>query len=206
MAKSDEAKKQAEKLEQEHKQIFCYLVQATNFYQNLLRKFPTTNPTLLAYSKKVHKIADSWTKRQRELEKKGVPKFDPKFFDFSKANRKALNAKMMQLINQSNQMGWYTVAIWAGRILLGFAVGWIVDQLIDTAKEKKDLQDETLKTCTTLKLNADECKKFMFEQTDAGSSLAKSVTGSIPWYIWLGGAALAANYFGLFNKFKKSSK
>ena len=62
----------AKALEQAHKMQFLYLVDATNFYFNLVDK-GKAGAALTNYLVKGTQLAQKWLNRQMQLEKAGVP-------------------------------------------------------------------------------------------------------------------------------------
>lgn len=194
----------AKRLEQEHKALFLFLVDATNFWANLSRKLPKKTRTqaqsniLAAYLQKGLKAANVWNQQQRQLEAVGVPKYNPKFFDL--ATQDELNAKANKiragLSGEDDVLGIAFVVplIWFGVVgAASWAATKIVDMLTTTTQEQEQLMLATKQTALDLGLNPDQSAALLSQTASATDDDLFGGGGSLVMY--LGIAAIL--YFGL---------
>ena len=174
--KTNPSKEEAAKsLEQAHKLQFLYLVDATNFYFNLLDAGKKKS-VLDNYLKKVIPISQKWSNRQLELEKAGAGVYRPIFFN--RASREAINTKAAQIrggLSGENHLGFVPLIVWGLVVAGAWAIERIVDNLTLSAAEQKDLMAATAQTCKDLNLSPADCSALLNKNLDAAK------TGSSPF-------------------------
>jgi hypothetical protein len=190
----------AKRLEQEHKTLFLYLVDATNFYLNLVKKFPkasrsTAQTKILSdYLLTAIKVKDKWMAQQKELEKAGVPVFTPKFFDYT--TQAALNDKAAKMragiagADDAIGVAFLVPLIWFGVVsVAGWATTKIVDMLTTTTQEQMALMHATEQTAKNLGLSPDQSAALLQSNTAAVDNKILPSGGSMILYLGLGLAA-----------------
>ena len=171
----------SKRLEQEHKTTFVYLVDSTNFYLNLIKKFPKATRSaaqtqiIEKYLLNGIKIADRWKAKQKELEKIGVAKYDPKFYSF--ADQAAINKKANEIrsgkpgsVSGDSDLGFFPAVplLWFGAVALGsWAVVKITDMLTTSAEEQESLLKTTAQTAKDLNLSPDQSAQLI-QDTQGG--------------------------------------
>jgi hypothetical protein len=201
----------AKRLEQEHKTLFLYLVDATNYWYNLSKKLPKKTRTaaqskiLADYLAKGLKAASVWNAQQKQLETVGVPKYAPKFFD--PLTLPDLNARAQKIRSglagaESENLGlpvFVVPLIWFGVVTVaGWASTKIVDMLTTTTQEQEQLMLATKQTALELGLNPDQSAALLTENAKGVDSDLFGGGGSI--ILYLGIAAVL--YFGLMSNKK----
>ena len=192
----------------EQTKTFYYLVEATNVYLNLVKKYPKDSRTpaqaqlLKNYLEKGFAVAIAWDKRQKELEKAGAKKFILKFFDFT--DQAQLNKLAKEVKTSGGVAGigfvWFVPLLWfSGVSLVAWATTKITDDLTTTAKEQEELINTTKKTCLELKLSPEDCKKLITDtQAGVDNSVLPKGVGGIGFLPLLLGAGLI--FFLMKNK------
>ena len=204
MAKATEA--QIRELEKQHKIQFYYLVQANNFILNKGKQDPAVykKPGFLSYIKSVERLVQLWRGRQTMLEKAGIPKFHPTFFNY--AAQPGLNKMLADIDAEKNTkgIGFIPLLIWAVVAIIGlFTAEEIVDETTTTTEEQKDLLDKTSQVCKDLNLNAADCKKLITEQTEAPEKSGGGIFSGLTTFLVLGLVGYGVVKSGIFEKKNK---
>lgn len=201
---------QAKALEQAHKLLFLSLVDSTNFFLNLVKKYPKATRTakqseiLKKYLLSGIKAADVWKKQQKQLESLGVPKFDPKFFDL--ATVKSLQAHADKIRGGATQplntlgFPFLIPLLWFGAVSVGsWALVKITDMLTTTTQEQEELMKSTTATAQELGLSNEETKQLLLNNTAALDTNVLPKFGGGGIYI----IGIAALLFYLYNQSNK---
>jgi hypothetical protein len=209
----------AKRLEQEHKTTFVYLVDSTNFYLNLVKKFPKATRSaaqtkiISDYLLNGIKIADRWKAKQKELEEIGVKKYDPKFYSF--IDQTAINKKAADMRSGISGTGsgdsdlgfpFVIPLLWFGAVAVGsWAVVKITDMLTTSAEEQESLLKTTTQAAKDLNLSPEQAAQLIKDQ-EAGVETSilpysgKSSFGGGAIYV----VGLIALLYYLYNKSEKS--
>lgn len=204
MAKATEA--QVRKLEDEHKTQFYYLVQANNFILNTAKQDKSVykNPGFVAYIKSVERLVQKWQGRQTMLEKAGIPKYHPIWFNY--AAQPELNRMLAEIDKERQTKGiaFIPLLIWAIVAIVGlFTAEQIVDETHNTSQEQQELLDKTAQVCKDLKLTPEQCKQMITEQTES-TDKGGGIFSGIGTFVGLGILAYVAVNSGIFSKKKQS--
>ena len=182
----------AKRLEQEHKSLFLFLVDATNFYLNLQRlnaagKLSTAQrAAMVNYLAKGLLTVNKWKAQQAKLESIGVKKFSPTFFNLSA--QKELNTIAEKIRSglsgeNDNDLGvaFLVPLIWFGVVsVAGWSATTIVDMLTTTAQEQEQLMNATKQTALDLGLNSEQAAALLTQNNAAvDNSILPSGGGSI---------------------------
>lgn len=186
MAKPTEA--QVKALEKAHKQALANLLQAIRFRYIVYTKLGKDSPEWKKYAQLVYDLGTSWYKRQMRLEKGGATKEGIKPDDlFTIEGVKKLKELVKKWDAKGEGVGIVPLIIWAVVALVGFFTAEeIVDELNTTTEEQEQLIKTSDDICKKYNFDAEECKKFMTEQTTAVSKPDSGFFGITPGKIAFG--------------------
>lgn len=187
MAKPTEA--QIRKLEEAHKKALANILQAIAFRYILYKKFGSNSPQWKAYADLVYRLSKSWYARQMKLEKGGATKEGIGKDDlFTYAGNQKLKELLKKWDRKGEGIGIIPLIVWAVVAIAGmFTASDIVDELNTTTEEQTELIQTSQDYCTKYNLDANECKKFMVQQTQAVNPPDSGLFAGMGKTILLGG-------------------
>jgi hypothetical protein len=188
LAQAKPTPEQIAALEKAHKEQLELLLQANDLYIALAQKFLNTpkKTEVQKYGISVFDKVIKWLKRQKELEKYGVPKLSakiaPELF-FKPTRQEELRRNVADNFKQGkgeNLLGVIPLIVW-GAVLIVSAISaaFIVDEITTTAQEKADLLRATEETITRLGLTKEQAAALLQQTQEEASKSGEGITSTI---------------------------